>query len=49
MADTMEEAERRIAKSVNGVTGIPTGLTELDKKQVAYRTMTSSLSPPVPR
>ena len=32
MADTMEEAERRIAKSVNGVTGIPTGLTELDKK-----------------
>ena len=24
MADTMEEAERRIAKSVNGVTGIPT-------------------------
>ena len=28
MADTMEEAERRIA----GVTGIPTGLTELDKK-----------------
>ena len=30
MADTMEEAERRIAKSVNGVTGIPTGLTELD-------------------
>ena len=29
MADTME---RRIAKSVNGVTGIPTGLTELDKK-----------------
>ena len=32
MADTMEEADRRIAKSVNGVTGIPTGLTELDKK-----------------
>ena len=32
MADTMEESERRIAKSVNGVTGIPTGLTELDKK-----------------
>ena len=32
MADTTEEAERRIAKSVNGVTGIPTGLTELDKK-----------------
>ena len=32
MADTMEKAERRIAKSVNGVTGIPTGLTELDKK-----------------
>ena len=31
MADTME-AEWRIAKSVNGVTGIPTGLTELDKK-----------------
>mgnify|MGYP000171804248 CR=1 FL=1 len=28
MADTMEEAERRIAKSVNGVTGIPTGLTQ---------------------
>lgn len=32
MTDTMNEAERRIAKSKNGVTGIPTGLTELDKK-----------------
>lgn len=31
MTDTMAEAERRIAKSVNGVTGIPTGLTELDR------------------
>ena len=31
MIDTMAEAERRIAKSVNGVTGIPTGLTELDR------------------
>ena len=32
MADALKEAEDRIAKSVNGVTGIPTGLTELDKK-----------------
>ena len=32
MRDTMKEAECRIAKSVNGVTGIPTGLTDLDKK-----------------
>ena len=28
MTDTMEEAEQRIAKSVNGITGIPTGLTQ---------------------
>ena len=32
MTDTLKEAELRIAKSVNGVTGIPTGLTELDQK-----------------
>ena len=32
MADALKEAEDRIAKSVNGVTGIPTGLNELDKK-----------------
>ncbi len=31
MTDTIAEAERRIAHSVNGVTGIPTGLTELDR------------------
>ena len=31
MADTMEEAEQRIAKSVNGITGIPTGLTDLNR------------------
>ena len=31
MTDTMEEAEQRIAKSVNGITGIPTGLTDLNR------------------
>lgn len=31
MTDTLAEADRRIAKSVNGVTGTPTGLTELDR------------------
>lgn len=31
MTDTMKEAEARMAKSVNGVTGIPTGLTDLDR------------------
>lgn len=31
MTDTMAEAQGRIAKSVNGVTGIPTGLTDLDR------------------
>mgnify|MGYP000768274628 FL=1 len=30
MTDTMKEAEQRIAKSVNGITGIPTGLTDLN-------------------
>lgn len=32
MTDTLKEAELRIAKSANGVTGIPTGLTDLDQK-----------------
>ena len=31
MADTMAKAESRIAKSVNGITGIPTGMTDLDR------------------
>jgi len=31
MTDTMKEAEGRVAKSMNGVTGIPTGLTDLDR------------------
>ncbi len=31
MADTMKDAERRIIRSVNGVTGVPTGLTDLDR------------------
>lgn len=31
MADAMTEAEGRIARSVNGVTGVPTGLTDLDR------------------
>lgn len=31
MADAMTEAEGRIARSVDGVTGIPTGLTDLDR------------------
>ena len=31
MTDTMEEAEQRIAKSANGITGIPTGLTDLNR------------------
>ena len=31
MTDTMKEAEARMAKSVNGVTGIPTGLADLDR------------------
>ncbi len=31
MEDTMAEAEGRAAKSVNGVTGIPTGLKDLDR------------------
>lgn len=31
MTDTMKEAEGRMARSVNGVTGIPTGLTDLDR------------------
>ena len=31
MTDTMKEAEVRVAKSMNGVTGIPTGLTDLDR------------------
>ena len=31
MTATMTEAEGRIANNINGVTGIPTGLTELDK------------------
>ena len=32
MTDTLKEAELRIAKSANGVTGIPTGLADLDQK-----------------
>ncbi len=31
MADAMTEAEGRIARSMDGVTGIPTGLTDLDR------------------
>lgn len=31
MTDTLAEAQGRIEKSVNGVTGIPTGLTDLDR------------------
>ena len=31
MADTLQEAERRMTCSKNGVTGIPTGLTDLDR------------------
>lgn len=31
MSAAMTEAEGRIAKSTNGVTGIPTGLTDLDR------------------
>jgi len=31
MTDTMKEAEGRVAKSMNGVTGIPTGLADLDR------------------
>ena len=31
MSAAMSEAEGRIAKSTNGVTGIPTGLTDLDR------------------
>lgn len=31
MTDAIAEAETRIANSANGVTGIPTGLTELDR------------------
>lgn len=31
MTDAIAQAETRIANSVNGVTGIPTGLTELDR------------------
>ena len=39
MTDTLKEAELRIAKSVNGVTGIPTGLTELDQKTGGLQAM----------
>ena len=37
MADTMKDAERRIIRSVNGVTGVPTGLTDLDRMSSGWQ------------
>ena len=37
MTDTMKEAEQRIAKSVNGITGIPTGLRDLDRLTAGWQ------------
>lgn len=49
MTDTMEEAEQRIAKSVNGITGIPTGLTDLNRMTSGLQNGETLATPHAPR